>query len=738
MPILRRELTVVARRGRVHIDRAWFAGILLVIVLGTFASWYYALKGAWSADTMSAVATQSFLFVVIAHAMSIFMLSTIGALSIAGEVDRKTLGFLLATSLGNAEIVLGKLAACMIGFLSILAAGLPVMILLNVLGGVPALLILLAYAGILSTAFFIISLALWVSSGAPDGRRATSIAVLTVMAWLFVPIIVGMTPLLSRIGIHPPAFLFTINAWILASNPISLLPRFIGGVNPRALSSAVAWMCGLQLASGAVFVAASIARLRSAYRTNVGGDGRSLTRRFAPPAWRFRPRPPVGDDPIFWRERYTSRSGLIGQLAGFVIVTGICCTLAYFTFFFARRAFVELWHHGYTAATASAQKPELNLLVRLFLNQSGPGTPIDAARTDFNIFLRFATAAILFMIALVCTGIALEVLNTERTRETWNSLIATPLSGREILLGKLRACLWRMRGTLATVLALWTLGLLSGAIHPLGFLAAVLILASSTSLFLVFGLRVALTVPDRNDAAGRTVIPMLVPTISATLPFLLPARFSSVLWGLGSTPLLAALSLITYGELHHSLQHPHGLYRAAEWIGLRSGEGPIAAALTCLIGIIIPAIAARWIWNDSLANFDRWVGRPWKTIPAVPRQARRSASTCDLIQRRPQPPEKTPPRSDAPRRGSGHTCQLAPNAPPRSDAPRRTAPHDALRRRTIISLRSALNIGYTTPPISPARRARPRSASQSERAAAPASGHPRNDRQQPESRAPPL
>lgn len=301
MPILRRELTLSARRGRVHVDRAWFAGILLVIVLGTFISWYYALKGAWSADMMSAVATRSFLFVVIAHAMSIFMLSTIGAVSIAGEVDRKTLGFLLATRLGNAEIVLGKFAACMIGFLSIVAAGLPVMLLLNVLGGVHPQLILLAYAGILSTAFFIISLALWVSSGAPDGRRATSIAVLAVMAWLFVPMLLGMTPLLSRIGIRPPDVLVTINAWILSSNPVSLLPRFIGGVNPRALSSAVSWMCGLQLASGAVFVAASIFRLRSAYRTNVGGDGHGVMRRLALPAWRFRPRPPVGDDPIFWR-----------------------------------------------------------------------------------------------------------------------------------------------------------------------------------------------------------------------------------------------------------------------------------------------------------------------------------------------------------------------------------------------------------------------------------------------------
>ncbi len=138
-----------------------------------------------------------------------------------------------------------------------------------------------------------------------------------------------------------------------------------------------------------------------------------------------------------------------------------------------------------------------------------------------------------------------------------------------------------------------------------------LILASSTSLFLVFGLRVALTTADRNAAAGRTVIPMLVPMVSVALPFLLPARFSSVLWGVASIPLLASLSLVTYGELHHSLQHPHGLYLAAEWIGLRSGDAPITAALTCLIGIITPALAAWWIWNHCLANFDRWVGRPW-------------------------------------------------------------------------------------------------------------------------------
>jgi ABC-type Na+ efflux pump permease subunit len=88
------------------------------------------------------------------------------ALSIAGEKDCRTLDFLLATRLRNAEIVLGKLAACIAVFVADLAAGLPVMLLLHLLGGVDLRLIALAYAGLITTAFFLIALAIWVSTRA--------------------------------------------------------------------------------------------------------------------------------------------------------------------------------------------------------------------------------------------------------------------------------------------------------------------------------------------------------------------------------------------------------------------------------------------------------------------------------------------------------------------------------------------------------------------------------------------
>jgi len=64
----------------------------------------------------------------------------------------------------------------------------------------------------------------------------------------------------------------------------------------------------------------------------------------------------------------------------------------------------------------------------------------------------------------------------ERERDTWLGLIATPLPGREILKGKILGSIWRMRGVAFLMPALWSVGLLSGSLHPLGFLAAVVLL----------------------------------------------------------------------------------------------------------------------------------------------------------------------------------------------------------------------------------------------------------------------
>jgi ABC-type transport system involved in multi-copper enzyme maturation permease subunit len=608
VPIFRRELMAAARRGRLQWDRSFFAAILLAIVLGTFGSWYY--REGWHAShhLMSGVAIQSFNLILAVHGIYILGSATMGAVAIAGEKDRRTLDFLLATRLGNAEIVVGKLAACLTGAAMTVAAGLPVVLLLYLLGGVDPWLILLAYAGVATTVFFVVALAIWISTGAPDARRATGVTTLCIIAWLFVPFLVSM--FLPRLGLVLPHVLMIANAWVLASSPLGLVLKFaMGGLTAStALVDSAAWMGGLQAAAGLILLAGAVARLRSAYRVNLGGDGHALGAARKRPFWRFRPRPPVGDDPILWREMYTARGGILLQLFGLLCVSAPYAALVYSSYFFARRAFAELWRNGYATGLTSAAKPEFNLMLRFFFTESPASAPVDLARTDLNLFLRSVTTPFVFLLAIMTAGIAAEAVTSERIRETWNSLIATPLTARDILRSKLLACTWRMRGLLVTLLVLWTIGLLAGAIHPLGYFLTLLELAAWTWFLLVLGLRASVRAQDPAAAAGATLSLTFLPIASGVLPFLLPAKLSSVVLGVASIPFVTWLSLVSYRDVRAALHY--AVYPHLAWAGIATGEGPVWVLTTCLLGIIVPALGGLWGWRYLIANFDRLIGRP--------------------------------------------------------------------------------------------------------------------------------
>ena len=337
-PVLNRELMTASRRVGLWGDRGFVAGAVLAIVLVTFAARYYWDGGHDLPALMSRAAYQSFLWIVLLHGILIMGVALAGAApSIAGEKERRTLDFLLATRLDNAEIVLGKLAACMAVFVADLAAGLPVMLLLHLLGGVDLRLIALAYAGLFTTAFFLIALAIWVSTRAAGLQQAAGASVLWMIAWLVGHFFVSMV--FPRFGIRLPGFLKTMNAWLMASSPFGLAMKIGGGATPSGgLLDAVAWMSGLQVAGGALLVIASIAGLRSAYRLNVSGDSQGLVARLTRPGWRLRPRPPVGDDPILWREMTTSREGPLLMLVGLVVIQGIYGAIGYVTYSFGRPA----------------------------------------------------------------------------------------------------------------------------------------------------------------------------------------------------------------------------------------------------------------------------------------------------------------------------------------------------------------------------------------------------------------
>ena len=161
----------------------------------------------------------------------LFLTPTLVAGVIADERQRKTLHYLLASRLSSGEIILGKLAARLLHVGVFLGLGLPILSLLSLFGGVDPLGVVAYYAATISTAFFLASLSILVSTYARRPREAISLVYMLEVAWLFLPsMIEAIGP---RAGwpwneIYP--WIAPVNAWVAATSPASLLFRRRQGV----------------------------------------------------------------------------------------------------------------------------------------------------------------------------------------------------------------------------------------------------------------------------------------------------------------------------------------------------------------------------------------------------------------------------------------------------------------------------------------------------------------------------
>jgi hypothetical protein len=144
--------------------------------------------------------------------------ATVGG-AVAEARSRQTLPRLLAAPVSSAAIIVDLLAAKMVRFGVVLAVGLPLAALLSLLGGVDPRSVVYAYAGTLSTSFFVaaLSLLVWVYSRQP--RTAVLRAYGIEFLWLVGPVI-GTFVLASGSWLRPLA---RLNVWIAPTTPLSLV-----------------------------------------------------------------------------------------------------------------------------------------------------------------------------------------------------------------------------------------------------------------------------------------------------------------------------------------------------------------------------------------------------------------------------------------------------------------------------------------------------------------------------------
>lgn len=616
----RRASAVSTRRRGVFADR-----VIAVVMAGTVVA---ICVGVWDWhgwDRASVGGAARFALVAFAWTAAVQMMISVGlvpvliAPAIASERDRKSLDSLLVTRLSAAEIVLGTMGAGLLWYACGLVALAPLAVLMMFLGGIDPGLVVLAALVLVSTAIALGSLAIAASATARTASRAVTSTVAITMAWLGGPHLVVM--LLPRLWPAAARWLVSVAVRVLDSSPL-VLALSLSGVVPRGpLVVVVLRMIALQGAASVALVLWAIVRLRPASRAAYDVANRAGILRALRARWR--PRPACGDNPVLW---YAIHGG-IRNISGValwadrlfnVLWVGL---LLYGVSWFALPAFAELMQLGYSAAPASATAgfPELNPVARVVVARSmgfSSGPAPGQARLELNVVLRQLTGIFDILYCLMITSAAAYSVAKERESNTWLGLIATPLSGREILRGKRLGAMTQTRGVAALMVALWTVGLLTGAVHPLGFLAALVGLGVSCWFLASLGVAVSLRARDRSEAGGWVLSPLMFVQSLGALPFLCPG-VASVLAAAAAFPFQAWAALLSYEDVRAAIHGTPVPSFAA--IGIRSAVGAWIVAAGWLFSTAAQVVGALLLTRSADARFDAVIGRPIRARAAAPR-----------------------------------------------------------------------------------------------------------------------
>jgi len=297
-PVFNREASVVPKRTKTYLAR----GLYVLTLFGLLCTGYLVLDGSRSLATVSDAARfGGWMFSLLAPLQFLVLCSVAAvgsAASVAQEKDRRTLILLLMTRLSGLEVVLGKLAATLLGPLAMLLAALPLFLILPLLGGVSpgqvfSVFVVTAASVLLSGAIGTV-IGLW----REKTFQAIALTVLSLLMLLGIgEIMVAVLPLTEsiRLAISP------VRALLAASSPLaSLSPSTSMGVNTYTavalVGSAVILWIGIRKVR--VWNPSREVRLKAPEPETSEEHAQDQ----APSGWKVRAPRSVWRNPILWRE----------------------------------------------------------------------------------------------------------------------------------------------------------------------------------------------------------------------------------------------------------------------------------------------------------------------------------------------------------------------------------------------------------------------------------------------------
>lgn len=493
-PIFDKELRTTARRKRTYILRVFYLSSLLLFLLfvyveAGFMRSYYGNSVAGRQMQQNRLAQEFFgtfaMFSVIAMGVIAPVLT---ATAISSERLHRTLHVLMMTPITTWQLISGKLLSRLWIALTLLGLSLPVLALVRLLGSIELDQMFAVLCLAVVTALVMASIGLFFSTLM---NRAYAVILLSyatgMFLYLFLPMIVGM--FLAAAAVNGR---FNERFWLpllAASNPF-FTTAFVSFGGPMRSMGIEWWQCALtQFFLAIIFIFFSALALRRLVR-NAGEKPLAVkgAASLLPPEPEKGMPPPylpppladmaphitssrarsVSDNPVRWREirrplMATRTQGLIG---------GVVCGV---------------------------------LLLVTYIAMAGNRI---AGDTQFQGVFAVVFSGLLNL--LVCV-LAATAIAQEKESDTWTLLLATPLSAREIVLGKLVGVLRRLLWPSILIAVHFFLFTLGGVIRFDSFLLVLWIIFSFNSLWLATGLYLSLRVKKVTFAVIlNLILPVLL------------------------------------------------------------------------------------------------------------------------------------------------------------------------------------------------------------------------------------
>jgi len=464
-PVFWMELRTRARRRRLYFGRAIVTAglsVILGMIYVNFDLSHAELSYHSSLSELARLGSQMFTAFSIGQFVAMLLLAPVYCAGcVAGDRERRVLEPILITQLTNREIVAGKFLVRLLELCMLAIATLPALFFCLLLGGVSWERLLISNGLLLTLVAFVASVSLIVSILTPRVMSAVVISYVALLGlWVALPLVASL-----KYQNTPPPASGPIYALIAAHPVVGVIDavQYNSMLNPN-LRGAGVWCIGVYAVATLLALGLATVTVRRwglwASQENVPrpkGDRKAAART-------------VWDNPVAWREVKTiavHRRMRIARIMALVLLV-ILSTPVWMV------ALIDLYHGG-----------------------SSLSTDIDT----YNIVV-VVTAVITWVLMALQGSMSFAF---ERDRNTLDALLTTPLTGREIILGKLAGIVRSSAFALAFPLLFTILAALLGVISFRAVAVSLLIILVGSLLAATWGLFWSVKTDSSSRAASIAV-----------------------------------------------------------------------------------------------------------------------------------------------------------------------------------------------------------------------------------------